>query len=193
MLLYFLHLLTIIDWGSAEIFNSKGLYNVKTDARYKSPELLINFQYYDSSVDMWSLGCLLVGILFKKEPFFTGWDNYDLLIKITKVLGTEDLFNFLYKYQLKLPKELDEVLTRQSYPKQVWTKFLNNDNKHLVNHAALYFLSKLLRYDFKERIKAKKALQHYYFSSVVCNNVILLIGIKLRACEQLRDVTIYCQ
>lgn len=30
--------------------------------------------------------------IFRKEPFFHGHDNSDQLVKITKVLGTDELF-----------------------------------------------------------------------------------------------------
>lgn len=39
-----------------------------------SPRL---FQMYDYSLDMWSLGCMLASMIFRKEPFFHGHDNYD--------------------------------------------------------------------------------------------------------------------
>lgn len=35
------------------------------------------FQMYDYSLDMWSLGCMLASMIFRKEPFFHGHDNYD--------------------------------------------------------------------------------------------------------------------
>lgn len=38
---------------------------------------LIPFQMYDYSLDMWSLGCMLASMIFQKEPFFHGQDNYD--------------------------------------------------------------------------------------------------------------------
>lgn len=34
-------------------------------------------QMYDYSLDMWSLGCMLASMIFLKEPFFHGQDNYD--------------------------------------------------------------------------------------------------------------------
>lgn len=34
-------------------------------------------QMYDYSLDMWSLGCMLASMIFQKEPFFHGQDNYD--------------------------------------------------------------------------------------------------------------------
>ena len=44
---------------------------------FKGPELLVDYQYYDYSLDMWSLGCMLASMIFRKEPFFHGHDNYD--------------------------------------------------------------------------------------------------------------------
>jgi casein kinase II subunit alpha len=59
---------------------------VRVASRYfKGPELLVDFQEYDYSLDMWSLGCMLAGMIFKKEPFFHGQDNYDQLVRIAKV------------------------------------------------------------------------------------------------------------
>ena len=39
---------------------------------FKGPELLIDFQSYDYSLDLWSLGCMTAGMIFRKEPFFKG-------------------------------------------------------------------------------------------------------------------------
>ena len=50
--------------------------------------------------------------IFKKEPFFQGSDNYDQLVKIAKVLGTDDLFKYIKKYNLKLDSNYDEILGR---------------------------------------------------------------------------------
>ena len=92
-------------------------YNVRVASRYfKGPELLVDLQDYDYSLDLWSLGCMFagkwwrisarlhcqyivlyfewcysmtvlccLGMIFRKEPFFYGHDNYDQLVKIAKV------------------------------------------------------------------------------------------------------------
>lgn len=93
--------LRLIDWGLAEFYHpgmrliswpavwwhSAGReYNVRVASRYfKGPELLVDFQEYDYALDLWSLGCMFAGMIFKKEPFFHGHDNYDQLVKIAKV------------------------------------------------------------------------------------------------------------
>lgn len=59
--------LWLIDWGLAEFYHPGKEYNVRVASRYyKSPELLINLQDYDYSLDMFSAGCMLgslVGLL----------------------------------------------------------------------------------------------------------------------------------
>jgi casein kinase II subunit alpha len=44
---------------------------------YKGPELLVDDKLYHYSLDMWSLGCTMASIIFRKDPFFKGADNYD--------------------------------------------------------------------------------------------------------------------
>ena len=90
--------LRLIDWGLAEFYHLEREYNVRVASRYfKGPELLVDLQDYDYSLDMWSLGCMFAGMIFRKEPFFHGHDNYDQLVKIVKVLGTDELFDYLDK------------------------------------------------------------------------------------------------
>ncbi|MBA0772070.1 hypothetical protein Gotri_007508 [Gossypium trilobum] len=78
--------LRLIDWGLAEFYHPGKEYNVRVASRcFKGPELLIDLQDYDYSLDMWSLGCMFAGMIFRKEPFFYGHDNNDQLVKIAKV------------------------------------------------------------------------------------------------------------
>ncbi|KAL0343537.1 UNVERIFIED_CONTAM: Casein kinase II subunit alpha-2 [Sesamum angustifolium] len=91
--------LRLIDWGLAEFYHPGKEYNVRVASRYfKGPELLVDLQDYDYSLDMWSLGCMFAGMIFRKEPFFYGHDNQDQLVKIARVLGTDELNAYLHKY-----------------------------------------------------------------------------------------------
>lgn len=131
---------------------------------------------YDYSLDMWSLGCMLASMIFRKEPFFHGHDNYDQvrlqtlrhmsatkwfplsgsgkmyqcfyvrcchllteslilslclppyppallsppvcpaflhqLVRIAKVLGTEDLYDYIDKYNIELDPRFNDILGR---------------------------------------------------------------------------------
>lgn len=116
---------------------------------------------YDYSLDMWSLGCMLASMIFRKEPFFHGHDNYDQLVRIAKVLGTEELFEYLDKYHIELDPRFNDILGRHS--RKRWERFVHSENQHLVSPESLDFLDKLLRYDHYERLTAREAMEHPYF------------------------------
>jgi len=157
--------LRLIDWGLAEFYHPEKEYNVRVASRYfKGPELLVDLQDYDYSLDLWSLGCMFAGMIFRKEPFFYGHDNYDQLVKIAKVLGTEELYSYLNKYGIELDPQLEALVGRHS--RKAWTRFSNQENSHLVTPEALDFLDKLLRYDHQERLTCKEAINHPYFNPV---------------------------
>ncbi|EDP42011.1 hypothetical protein MGL_3692 [Malassezia globosa CBS 7966] len=157
--------LRLIDWGLAEFYHPYTEYNVRVASRYfKGPELLVDFQEYDYSLDMWSLGCMFASMIFRKEPFFHGHDNYDQLVKICKVLGTDEFFVYLDKYKIELDSHYDVILGR--YPRKPWPRFVTPENQHFVSDEAIDFLDKLLRYDHQERLTAQEAQQHPFFDPV---------------------------
>ena len=138
--------LRLIDWGLAEFYHQGTEYNVRVASRYfKGPELLVDYQEYDYSLDMWSLGAMFASMIFRKEPFFHGQSNSDQLVKIAKVLGTDELFEYLDKYDIELDAQYDDILGR--FPKKPWQSFVNADNQRFVTPEAIDFLDKLLRYD----------------------------------------------
>ena len=51
-------------------------------------------------------------MIFRKEPFFHGHDNCDQLVRIAKVLGTEELFEYLDKYHVELDPRFSDILGR---------------------------------------------------------------------------------
>ena len=58
------HQLRLIDWGLAEFYHPDVEYNVRVASRcFKGPELLVDFQEYDYSLDLWSVGCMLAAIV----------------------------------------------------------------------------------------------------------------------------------
>jgi len=138
--------LRLIDWGLAEFYHQDQEYNVRVASRYfKGPELLVDMQDYDYSLDLWSYGCMFAGMIFKKEPFFHGHDNQDQLVKIAKVLGTADLYTYLDKYGLVLDHHFQQMIG--AHTAKHWKKFVTQENKNLAHSLALDFLDKLLRYD----------------------------------------------
>jgi casein kinase II subunit alpha len=158
--------LRLIDWGLAEFYHPGTEYNVRVASRYfKGPELLVDFQEYDYSLDMWSLGCMFASMIFRKEPFFHGQDNFDQLLVIAKVLGTDDLFAYLDKYDIELDTHFDDILER--FPRKPWAKFVTPENERYISNEALDFCDKLLRYDHQERLTPREAMKHPYFEPLL--------------------------
>lgn len=101
------------------------------------------------------------------------------------MLGTDELFDYLDKYDLELDSHFDGIL--QTYSKKSWTKFISAENQHLVSDEAIDFVSRLLRlvacsfsflnfadnlycwfvrYDHQERLTAQEAMAHPYFAII---------------------------
>lgn len=157
--------LRLIDWGLADFYHPGVDYNVRVASRYhKGPELLVNCNQYDYALDLWSVGAMIAAIIFRKEPFFRGDSNFDQLIKISKVLGTDELHAYLKRYGLKLQKEYDDVLPPT--PRKPWSSFVNDKNRFLIDDEVVDLVDNLLRYDHKERLTAKQALDHPFFKGV---------------------------
>lgn len=158
--------LRLIDWGLAEFYHKGQQYNVRVASRYfKGPELLVDMRMYDYSLDMWSLGCMFAGMIFRKEPFFHGRDNNDQLVKIARVLGTRDLSAYLQKYNLRLPSPAFDGLLEERIQKKPWRKFITLENRRYISEEALDFVDKLLIYDHRARLTPSEAMAHDYFKN----------------------------
>lgn len=156
--------LRLIDWGLAEFYHPGTEYNVRVASRYfKGPELLVDFRYYDYSLDLWSFGATIASIVFRREPFFHGKSNTDQLVQIARVLGTDDLYKYLKKYDLKLGPEYEDL---GHYTRRPWTRFITANNNSLICEEFLDLIDKVLRYDHQERLTAKEAMMHPYFDPV---------------------------
>eukprot|EP01122_Echinamoeba_exundans_P005804 TRINITY_DN1596_c0_g1_i2.p1 TRINITY_DN1596_c0_g1~~TRINITY_DN1596_c0_g1_i2.p1 ORF type:complete len:374 (-),score=86.43 TRINITY_DN1596_c0_g1_i2:98-1087(-) len=161
--------LRLIDWGLAEFYHKDQEYNVRVASRYfKGPELLVDMQDYDYSLDLWSFGCMFAGLIFKKEPFFRGLDNKDQLVKIARVIGTDELDAWIDRYGLAIDPQFRTAIGRHS--RKPWKKFVTPENQHLAGPEALDLLDKLLRYDPAERLTAREAMEHPYFSILKAPN-----------------------
>lgn len=157
--------LRLIDWGLGEYYHPDQEYNVRVASRYyKGPELLVDDRLYHYSLDIWSLGCTLAGMLFRVDTMFKGSDNFDQLLKITKVLGTQKLMDYVKNYSLTIPKEA-AILLKNTEPIP-WTAFVNEKNSHRVTPEGLDLLDKMLQYDKNKRITPAEAMQHPYFASI---------------------------
>ena len=59
------------------------------------------------------------------------------------MLGTDELFDYLEKYELELDAHFDGLLA--THARKPWARFVTTENQHLVPEAALDLLDNLLK------------------------------------------------
>ena len=148
--------LRLIDWGLADFYKPEQEYNVRVASRYyKGPELLVDDRMYHYSLDIWSSGCTLANMIFKIDTFFKGADNSDQLIKILNVLGERDLYRYVNKYSLTIPKEIKKLMKNRTFEGRPFESFINEGNKSRAVPEAIDLLNRMLVYDKNLRITPK--------------------------------------
>jgi casein kinase II subunit alpha len=181
----------LVDLGLADFYLPGKEFNVRVASRhYKSPELLIGYEYYDYAIDMWSVGCILAGLLFRIEPFFRGVDNEDQLGQIVNCLGTRDFLPYCRKCNVRLSSKAraaigkycsesssssssssEDSATPISFSnsdigrRKPWLSYLTPDCP-IPSSEATDLLDKLLVYDHEQRWTAREALGHAFFDEV---------------------------
>uniref|UniRef100_A0A8C0EKW1 non-specific serine/threonine protein kinase n=1 Tax=Bubo bubo TaxID=30461 RepID=A0A8C0EKW1_BUBBB len=149
--------LRLIDWGLAEFYHPAQEYNVRVASRYfKGPELLVDYQVRVA---------LRFGQLCLCNSVSTCLFFFFQLVRIAKVLGTDELYGYLKKYHIELDPHFNDILGQHS--RKRWENFIHSENRHLVSPEVLDLLDKLLRYDHQQRLTAKEAMEHPYFYPVV--------------------------
>ncbi|CAF1011487.1 unnamed protein product [Rotaria sordida] len=122
------------------------------------PELLLGDRTLNSSLDMWSIGCVFAQLCSSTqiEPLFHGNHQIELLFCIFSMMGTptDDIWPSFHKHSY----------FNADFPR--WPK--RNDHLYeltkLIGAEGLDFLKCLLVYDQKRRLTARTALRHPYFN-----------------------------
>jgi cell division cycle 2-like protein len=152
-------ILKIGDYGLARKFGSplRPYTQLVVTLWYRAPELLLNCTIYDSSIDIWSLGCIFAEIVLR-DPLFQGQDELDQLNRIFKLLGTPT--DEVWPNWTELPNA--KKISFKKYT-DIKLKERFNDNEISLSEAGLDLLAKMLTYDPKKRITAAAALEHKWF------------------------------
>ena len=116
---------------------------------YRPIELLLGEEKYNSSVDMWSLGCIF-GELFIKRTVFPFSNEFDMIHGIFNMCGTPT------KNSWPEVKELNGYATLTPKPTR---RTLIELFKHIIPHLALDLLDKMLTLNPLKRITADEALK----------------------------------
>lgn len=130
---------------------------------YRAPELLLGTKVYDSSIDMWSVGCILAELLLGR-PLLPGKTEIDQMDWIFKTFGYPDeivwpgctkklpnLANFARQKYANVPPARYNL-------QAIFTKYGVE-----LSDSGYDLLLKCFTYDPKRRISASEALRHEFF------------------------------
>ena len=56
---------------------------------YRAPDVLMGSRTYNTSIDVWSCGCIFAEMI-SGVPLFRGRDNQDQLLHIMRIIGTPE-------------------------------------------------------------------------------------------------------
>jgi len=156
--------LRIIDWGLADYYFPERMYSVRVSTlRYKAPELLLNYQYYDYGVDIWSAGCVFAELLIK-YPFFEGCAVDEMICSVAALCGTDSIYTYMEKYGLNLSHSA--LANFPSNPNPTWNKSFNLVRSSKKDELAFDLLKKMLTIDHENRITAHEAISHHFFDTL---------------------------
>jgi len=123
---------------------------------YRAPELLLGAQRYSSSVDVWSIGCIMAE-MSTGYALFPGRSDIDQIFKIFQRRGTPTpqiwpgVENMTH-YNPEFPKWAPRPIT----------DFISEDI--LGGPEAVDMIELLLQYNPEARIGCRRALEHPYFT-----------------------------
>ncbi|VUZ48433.1 unnamed protein product [Hymenolepis diminuta] len=154
----------LTDWGHATFYREGVSYDTHVGTRkYCSPELLLRYQKHDYAVDMWSIGCILASAVFRVRYIFDGEDREDQMLRIVKMLGSNNLLHYCKKYAISAPC-LSNWGQFLGYHRIDWRKLITGENKAVATDEAIDLLDKLIVFDHKKRLTSSEALKHPFLN-----------------------------
>ena len=155
--------LKICDFGLARGFGVPiRIYtNEVVTLWYRAPDILLGSKMYDTSVDIWSIGCIFAEMILG-IPMFLGKNENEQLDRIFNLLGTPNDNEYPW---LKESPEWNGYINSETFKKhekqdirKIYPNINDNDSYDL--------LEKMIVFDPDKRISAEEALKHPYFNSI---------------------------
>jgi serine/threonine protein kinase len=149
----------ICDFGSAKLLKrDESNVSYICSRFYRAPELLLGNEYYTTSIDIWSFGCVLAE-LFKGKPLLRTENKDEQINKIMECLGgpkEEDLAAFIDR---EAAHELAKS-TKSMKPKN-FADILPNCPSDIID-----LISKILIYNPRKRLTAVEVMAHPAFDEL---------------------------
>lgn len=154
----------LLDWGLADFYLPRQRYSSHVATRmFKPPELLIEYPYYDYSIDIWSLGLTFAIMLFGKSPINNARTDEQQLQNVADFVGGRGIIYYAESLKVKLKPEVISDLVKRG--KRGINGYIDK-NRVKISPDALSLLKQMMTIDHRERITAADALKHQYFDSL---------------------------
>jgi len=149
--------LKLADFGLARAFGIpvNTFSNEVVTLWYRAPDVLLGSRQYNTSIDIWSAGCIMAE-MFSGRPLFPGTGNEDQLQKIFRLMGTPS------------ERSWPGISAFPEY-KPNFTVYVTQDLRHILpqmDPLALQLLMSMLVLRPDGRVSAADALQHPYFNDL---------------------------
>jgi serine/threonine protein kinase len=123
---------------------------------YRAPDVLLGSRTYNTSIDIWSAGCIMAE-MFTGRPLFPGTTNEDQIVRIFRIMGTPtertwpgitQLPEYKTTYQMYATQDLHNILPQ-------------------IDATGINLLQMMLQLRPELRVSAQDALQHPWFNDLI--------------------------
>jgi casein kinase II subunit alpha len=155
----------LLDWGLADFYFPRQKYSCHVATRlFKPPELLIEYPYYDYSIDMWSLGLTFACMLFGRSPIQCGDSDEEQLECVAEFVGGKAIHEYATSLQVEIESSrATALLTRRG---RGIAAYAEKYHRGKFPDEAIHLLERLLTVDHRKRITARDALKHPFFADL---------------------------
>lgn len=149
--------LKLADFGLARAFGIpvNTFSNEVVTLWYRAPDVLLGSRTYNTSIDIWSAGCIMAE-MYTGRPLFPGTTNEDQLVRIFRIMGT--------------PSERTwPGISQYSEYKQNFQMYATQDLRVIlpqIDPSGIDLLQRMLQLRPELRISAHDALQHPWFNDL---------------------------
>lgn len=151
-------LLKLGDFGLARAFGIpvNTFSNEVVTLWYRAPDVLLGSRTYNTSIDIWSAGCIMAE-MYTGRPLFPGTTNEDQIVRIFRIMGTPtertwpgitQLPEYKSNFQMYATQDLRTILPA-------------------IDPTGIDLLQRMLQVRPELRISAHDALQHPWFNDIV--------------------------
>ena len=181
----------LADFGLSRFFEKrknqwKAYTNSVVTLWYRAPELLLSECYYKTSIDMWSVGCVMAE-LFTKQPLFKEQNPLNQIKAIFNFIGRpkeEELIRY-YKINegnVEFQKILESLLPESGEVIEFDKKLIEVDKTYYLIECrpALELIMGLLTFSVNKRLTADQALNHEFFKGMDYDKAVSILNKKLQ-------------